>query len=405
MIRRRRWFGLAGATIAMLIGCSDSSTPSDPLPPAAGIRIDPADSIVRMGDATALHATYIDNAGHSIPGWGFTWSTDNPGVALVSPAGLVTARQPGDVQISVTGAGFSAAHRMLIIDSQIVARVDLRASPFGIAISGSTAYLTLPLADSIRVVNTTTAEVVGSIATGGAPTTVAFNPAGTRAYVANQGGTLGVIDPTTHTVTGSVPVPGSPYAAVVSGDGATIWVSSVDNNTLYSVDAISLTLTGSGATPTFAEGLARHPTIPRLYSGALGAFIGDVNLYEIDAGTLDSLRGWVIGGTASNIAVAPDGSRLFVADQGGSLNVINLASGAALPPIPLMGAASGIAISPDGTRLAISTTAGWVEEYSMATLQRNRLVFVSGTPRGLAYKADGSRLLVANEQRWVDFIR
>ncbi|HQR17686.1 MAG TPA: Ig-like domain-containing protein [Gemmatimonadales bacterium] len=394
---------MLGILVGFASACGES--PSDPLPSAAGIRIDPADSIVRMGNTTALRATYIAESGHPIPGGGFSWATDNPASASVSPAGLVTALEPGDVRISVTGAGFSAVHGMLVVDSQIVARVDLHASPFGIAIAGSTAYLTLPLADSVRVVNTTTAAVVGSIATGGAPTTVAFNPAGTRAYVANQEGTLGVIDPATHTVTGSVPVPGTPYAVVVSGDGATIWISAVNNNTLYAVDAMTLTVTGSGSTPTFAEGLARHPTIARLYSGALGAFIGDVNLYEIDAGTLDSLRGWVISGTASNVAVAPDGSRLFVADQGGSLNVINLASGAAQPPIPLLGSASGIAISPDGSKLAISTTVGWVEEYNLATLAQSRYVWVGGTPRGLAYRPDGTRLLVANEAGWVDFIR
>jgi len=390
--------------LAITSACSDGAATADP-PVAVGIVISPVDSLVRAGAAVQLTATYLDDSGNPLPGGGFTWTTSDATIAVVSGTGVVTAKRPGPVTIGATGSGLSASLSLNVVDSLIVTRLDVQASPFGIGIAGTQAFVTLPLADSLRVINTTSQRVVSTLPTGGVPTEVAVNPAGTRVYVANQDATLGVIDPATNTTVSTVPAPGGLYAVVVSGDGSTVWTSSTNWSRVYSVDAASLVVTDTGPAPVAAVGLARHPALPRLYSGGQGEFIGDANLYELDAGTLDSLRSWVIQGTASEIAVAPDGTRLFVADQTGKLNVIALPSGVAEPAIPLLGGALGMTISPDGTRLALSVAGGWVEVYSLTTLQRVKLVFVGGTPRGLAYTTDGSRLLVTNEDRWVDFIR
>lgn len=391
------------ALVGVVSSCSDNSGPA--AGPPVGIVITPFDTALQQGRGLQYHAGLVDSTGTTVPGASFTWSTDAAGVATVSASGLVTAHQVGAVLVTVTSDTLSASVPLTVIDSLITTRLDMQASPFGIGIAGTQAFVTLPLADSLRVINTTLQRVVSTLPTGGAPTEVAVNPAGTRVYVANQDATLGVIDPATNTTVSTVPVPGGLYAVVVSGDGATVWTSSTNWSRVYSVDATTLAVTDTGPAPVAAVGLARHPTLPRLYSGGQGEVIGDANLYELDAGTLDSLRSWVIEGTASEIAVAPDGSRLFVADQSGQLNVIALPSGVAEPAIPLLGGALGMTLSPDGTRLALSVAGGWVEVYSLATLQRVKLVFVGGTPRGLAYTTDGSRLLVTNENRWVDFIR
>lgn len=404
MNRRLAWTGWARLLLAATSACSDGAAAADP-PVPVGMVISPVDSLVRAGATVPLTATYLDESGNPLPGGNFTWTTSDATVAVVSGTGVVTTKQPGPVTIGAAGSGFAASLWLNVVDSLIVTRLDVQASPFGIAIAGTQAFVTLPLGDSLRVINTTLQSVVSTLPTGGAPTEVAVNPAGTRVYVANQDASLGVIDPATNTTVSTVSVPGGLYAVVVSGDGATVWTSSTNWSRVYSVDAAMLAVTDTGPAPVAAQGLARHPTLPRLYSGGQGEFIGDPNVYELDAGTLDSLRSWVIDGIASEIAVAPDGSRLFVADQSGMLNVIALPSGVAEPKIPLLGGALGMTLSPDGTRLALSVAGGWVEVYSLATLQRVKLVFVGGTPRGLAYTTDGSRLLVTNENRWVDFIR
>lgn len=396
---------LVGMLAVTALGCGDGGTGSGPVPPPASLRIEPIDSILTEGGTRQLTATYLDSTGHPVPGETITWSSEEPSVALVSRNGLVSARVPGAVLITARGAGFWAQQGMTVIDSQIVTRLDLHASPFGIAVSGTTAYLTLPLADSVRVLNTTTATVVTTLAIGSAPTAVVFNPSGSRAYVANQGGTLGVIDPSSNTVLTPAVLPGGAYAAVVSSDGGTIWVTMPGRRQVAAVDAATLLVSDSGPAPVVSQGLASDPTLPRLFVSGLGGFIGDTNLYELDAVTLDSVRSWLIDGWASTLVVAPDGTRLFVADQSAHLTVIPLSTGIPQPAMPLVGGAQGITLSPDGTKLAISEDRGVVEVFDVATLQLVKTINVGGIPRGLAYTPSGSRLLVANEAGWVDFIR
>src|SRR5439155_22307558 len=56
----------------------------------------------------------------------------------------------------------------------------------GIGPAGPFAYITNLSSDSVSVIDTATNTVVATVAVGNAPTGVAVNPGGTRAYVTNQ---------------------------------------------------------------------------------------------------------------------------------------------------------------------------------------------------------------------------
>jgi YVTN family beta-propeller protein len=386
--------------LAAAAACSENSGPA--AGPPVGIVITPGDTAFQEGRGVQYHAALVDSAGTTVSGGSFTWSTNEPTLATVSASGLVTGHSVGTVLVTATRDTFSSSVSLTVIDSLITTRLPIYGGPFGLAVFGPKAYVTLPYPDSLAVVNVP-GEALSSLSpAGGTPTGVAFNAAGTKAVVSNQGGaTLGIVTVATNAMASTVPIPGSPFVVCTSASGDTAWVTVGDRNRVYAVNMTSLTLVDSSTTPDGPNGLARHSTLPRLYvSGML-----DGKVYELDATTLDSLRSWSLGGAAQGVVVSADGTKLFVANEWGWIDVITLASGAVGTPVVLPGGQFGLALSPDGTRLAVSDTHGTVHVLNASTLATIRTVTTGGTPRRLAYRPDGTRLLVANEAGWVDFIR
>jgi uncharacterized protein YjdB len=61
-----------------------------------------------VGTSHQLVATAQDAAGNPLTGRTFAWGSTDPGVATVSPAGLVTAVSPGSAEITVEAEGQSS---------------------------------------------------------------------------------------------------------------------------------------------------------------------------------------------------------------------------------------------------------------------------------------------------------
>jgi hypothetical protein len=104
--RFRASYELFSGTIAMFTGMVEvtgrpgvtTTTPSvvpttfvGPGATATRVDVSPASSTLLAGTTTSLTATAFDNANAAIVGTPFVWSSSNPTVATVSPAGLVTA--------------------------------------------------------------------------------------------------------------------------------------------------------------------------------------------------------------------------------------------------------------------------------------------------------------------------
>jgi YVTN family beta-propeller protein len=403
MLDFRRW--RSGAAIALLItplSCSDAADPA-PVPVPAGLVVTAPDSVMRLGQVAQFTATYVDSTGSPIPGGIFTWESVFPPVASVTPSGLVTATGIGLGMILVSTDSFTGATTFQVIDSLITTRLPLLGAPVGLAVSGAKAYATLAFADSLAILDVPAESRLGGVRTGDTPTSVAVNSAGTRAYVTDQfSDSLSVFSLPTNAPAGGVAIPGSPYVTLTSADGGTVWVTSGSLARVYAVNATTLAIVDSAPTPTGPNGLARHPTLARLYVS--GSFDG--NVYELDAITLDSLRSWSLGGSAQGMAVSADGTTLFVANEAGRIDVVTLSNGAVGTPVAVAGSPFGLALPPDGTRLAVSSAnSGIVVVFNAASLAVLRTVRTGGVPRRLAYRSDGTRLLVANESGWVDFIR
>ena len=186
-----------------------------------------------------------------------TGSTGAPGVLAINAAGTF-AYVPNN---NATLSGFS-------IDSQTGALTPLTGSPFSVtqansmSIAGSFAYAVNSAANTVSAysINSTTGAftaVTGSpFATGGNPSCVAVNPAGTFLYVTNRAGSVSAFS--INSSTGALtPVTGSPFAAganpsylAVDKTGSFLYVTNGGNNnvSVYSIDAatgVPTSITGS----------------------------------------------------------------------------------------------------------------------------------------------------------------
>ena len=163
------------------------------------------------------------------------------------------------------------------------------------------AYVTNTDCDTVAVIDTVTNTVVATIPVGDGPFGVAITPDGTRAYVANFGGTVSVID----TVLVGLPA----LAVAITPDGSRLYVA--NDETITVIDT--------------ATGMVVSTIPPR---GGFSPF---------------------------GVIFTPDGTRAYVEDQSEFLNIIDTASTTLVAHILQSIFHDALTITPDGTRLYVST--------------------------------------------------
>jgi DNA-binding beta-propeller fold protein YncE len=99
-----------------------------------------------------------------------------------------------------------------------------------------------------------------------------------------------------------------------------------------------------------------------------------------------------------NLALAPNGNRVYVTTAAGTLYVVDAVSYTVLDTLHVGAAANGLAFSPDQCTLYVtSRDAGTVTAVSTSSHEITRTYYVGGMPQRLAVAPDGSELYVANE--------
>jgi YVTN family beta-propeller protein len=238
-----------------------------------------------------------------------------------------------------------------------------------------------------------------SVPVGSVPTNVTFNPAGTRAYATNQfDGNVGIVNVASNTQVGTIPIAGAPFFSLVNSTATRIYVSNNSNN----VAVVNLGNNGVITTipmPGAPNGMALSKGGNRLYVSVPGA--GAV--VEVNTATNAVLRTFAIGGTPQDLAATQ--GELFVANEGGSLDVINLASGLVTSSIPLPAGGFGLAISPDLVQVYIAQPGGFLTIVDRVSKTIVTTLSLGGAPRKVGFNKAGNLAIVANEAGWVDFIR
>ena len=102
--------GLLPTACLLAVACSgDSGGPTGPTPPSPGATSSvsvtyPADhGTIYIGDQVQFEATVSSSGGGTQAATGAVWASDAPGVATVSPSGLVTGVSAGEATISAQG--------------------------------------------------------------------------------------------------------------------------------------------------------------------------------------------------------------------------------------------------------------------------------------------------------------
>jgi serine/threonine-protein kinase len=109
-------------------------------------------------------------------------------------------------------------------------------------------------------------------------------------------------------------------------------------------------------------------------------------LPPLPAGTVSSVP---VGQAPFGLAVAPDGRRVYVADEGGgTVSVVDVATSARVATIPMSGNPSGVAFTPSGKAVWIAAPQG-LQEIDPATATVRRTVPLQARAYSMAISADG----------------
>jgi uncharacterized protein (TIGR03437 family) len=125
---------------------------------------------------------------------------------------------------------------------------------------------------------------------------------------------------------------------------------------------------------------------------------GDNTVSEIDTSTNTVVATIRVGSGPEGMAVTPDGTRLYVANDGGQVWVIDTSNNSVITKVTVGGDPYGVAITPDGTRVYVTednaATVSAIDTSSNTVIAK---ISVPVTPSGVAITPDGRHAYVASD--------
>jgi YVTN family beta-propeller protein len=281
---------------------------------------------------------------------------------------------------------------------------------------GPFAYVTNSSSGSVTVIDTSTNTVVTTISLcgdcGPQPKGLAVTPNGNSVYVANSGnGTVSVIAASTNTVSTTITLcpactsASTPVGIVITPDGTRAYVTDTAQNAIYVIDTNPSDATYNTVTATITADVSQPGAIAMSPDGSAAYYTFGNSEGRIDTNPASPnfnrhTTTFTVGTTPTGIAVTPDSTLLYVANNGsGTVSVVTTG----LTPITVATVTVGagahfVAITPNGqfayvvnessdTVLVISTTTQtMVATISGSCIFTNQIAI---TPDGTqAYVAD-----------------
>lgn len=355
--------------VALLCGSAaacGSERAGGPSPAPATITVSPASLVLGLGMRRQLSPTVLDAMGAAVPDAMFRFASDDETRAVVTAEGLVSYVGDGPAGISVASGDLSATvpYRGLRPGhpaGTTATSVRLPGSgegdaPFGVAVDGE---------GRVLISQTSSGRLASD-----------FYPAGrfelrdldgTPTSIAPLGGGKALVTPTgpDNTTASLVDLSSAGAAAVhlalgvaafsaaASPDSLTAWLGTNDGRVLQ-LDVASAQVTAAielGVPKSRANHLALNADGTLLYASSFTS--GTIS--EIDVATLAVRRTLIVGGEPQGMAVSPDGTELFVADEAGTgaIHVLDLVDPGVLASLPSGATTTGggpfaLALSPDG---------------------------------------------------------
>jgi len=266
-------------------------------------------------------------------------------------------------------------------------------------------YFAEPFDAAVGITSTTTRTLMGAIPTGdnSNPIGLAFSPDGGTAYVTNLGtNSVGVIDVASARLVETISTgDASPFVVRVSPDGEQLFVAT-NGNLVLVVNTATRQIIKSIEVGFAPNGFAVHPDGRIMYVSAFES--GTVSEVDMFTGTV--LRTFFVGGVPQDMAINRKGSRLFVANEAGFLNEIDLFTGQSAPDIPLAGGGFGVGVTPDdGEAYVAEPGNGLVQVFGLQTRKLSRQINVGGEPRRIAFSSQGKIGAISNMAGYITFVR
>jgi YVTN family beta-propeller protein len=322
-------------------------------------------------------------------------STDSS-VAILTPTQAINGVAPGSTTITVSNGTLNDAMSVLVRSLPGVSdTAQVIGTPFGIAASQSKVYVTL--SGSSWVMDADVSNPVFNqtpIDVGLLPTDIAFNSAGTKAYVTNQAGnTVGVLDVASRTQTATISVT-APLRVLLNASGTRAFVTTglarvyvINTSTNAVIDSVMLDESSNGLALSGDN---------RLYATVEG------RVHVINASSYDPIDIIVIGGALQDIAVSPDDDVLYVADETGQVRVWSVPGDSLIAGITVPSAFS-LELSPDKNLIYVGG-GNRISIVERSTLQVLTAFAVGGTVRRIAFTPDGQKAFAANQGGFVTVI-
>ncbi len=234
-----------------------------------------------------------------------------------------------------------------------------------------------------------------------------------NAYIPNfDDGTVSVIDTVTNTVSATITLPSTfPEGVAVTPDGSKVLITSragnqvtgdQNNGALTIIDTATNRVAAQLTTAPGPIGVAITPNGQKAYFVTSNS-LGTTDLFSVDLTTNTLAPVAQLPDQAFSLVLSPDGTKAYVvvvgnaANNHGSLQRVDLASGAVTGSVVLGDDPECLAITPDGKTLYITDFLdSSVFVVPTATLQVSTQIRVGGAPFGIAVTPDGRHVWAAN---------
>jgi YVTN family beta-propeller protein len=319
-------------------------------------------------------------------------------VSVVLATGCSQSTGPGGSGPDCVGLGaISGGHPAAgVIDSIY----PLTGRPFGVAINsvGTVLVSRQDLHDIVRG-NVSNFVLGNSSQVGNDPGTLDISPNGSTAAEANYTDfDIGLFDIATNALIAGAPVVSSPMQVKFHPDNTRLYVGTVSSGLYVFNNNLVPHIVQAGKT---LNGMAFSPSTCKIYvSSQDSGYVAEINTA---ADTI--VRKITVGSMPEEVAISPDSSELWVADEIAGVQVYTLPSGAFSATVTGTSGAWGLAMSPDGQQLyATLPTTGKIKIISRTG--RNVIATLNaGVPRRLAFDFPGTHVVVADETLGAILIR
>lgn len=411
MFRKLGVLLLAVASLAG-VGCSSSSAPRLSGPAAISV-VTPGPVSVPLGMPVSPLPVFVvlDSSNRGLPN--ITVAFTATGGSQVTPLTAVTDEKgrvspnswvmPGRSGTAFLIATIPATGLTASISTAVGAGppASFAGRPFGVAYLGgpSPEFLVTELdVEQLAVLNASSYASLATVPTSATPTDIAINAQGTLAYVTGEDGpNITVVGLPAGTLQRTFSEPGS-VRLLLSPDGSRLYVGKTGGFDVLST-ASGAVLAGL-STGGQINGMAMSPDGSTLWLS--NDFTGKV--YRVNAATGTVTDSAAVTGTPQEVAYHAPSGTLYVANEGGWVDVLDGTHLGTVRRIGNVPGAFGMRLTADGTKLVVAGSLyGSVYVVDRATGVLTKTVTVNGTPRRTALLPDG-RVAVANEGGYITLV-